>query len=100
MPSPRILNANTVYTNAIPGKIASHGAVVIYVNPLESASPQSGLGGWAPMPRKLSAVVLIMVCGMERLASTTIDGTMFGRIYRSRIALSCSLKAIAVSTKA
>ena len=74
------MNPNTVNTNAKPGNTASHGAVLMLFMLSERASPQSGEGGCAPSPRNESAVVEVIVAGIESEASTIMDGTIFGRI--------------------
>ena len=74
------MNPNTVNTNAKPGYIASHGALLMLFMLDESASPQSGEGGYAPSPRNESAVVEVIVAGIESDASTIMEGTIFGSI--------------------
>src|SRR5690606_30905963 len=54
IPSPTRLKPSTQRKIAIPGKVATQGAVVIRPRPALRIDPQEGSGGCAPSPRKLS----------------------------------------------
>src|SRR5215212_7328848 len=54
-PSPSRLRPSTVKKMARPGKIESHGAVVIWSRASDSMLPQLGNGGRTPRPRNDNA---------------------------------------------
>ena len=99
-PSPIRLKPKVVYTKAIPGNRLSQGALLIYLIPMEIASPQSGDGGCEPRPRKDRVVVDMIVPGRFKDTMTIRDGMILGRIYFTINDVFVSPKALPVSTKA
>src|SRR6185437_1513754 len=82
-PSPSRLRPSTVRKIATPGKIDSHGTVLIWSRASESMLPQLGKGGRMPRPRNDSAAseriavpmpsVAITISGPRILGSTWVN---------------------------
>src|SRR5271163_2725935 len=66
-----------------PGKMVSHQSPTINIDlPSESIEPQAGSGGGTPTPRKLSEASAMMTTPIVRLASTIVEFSTFGRMWR------------------
>src|SRR5262249_45318585 len=84
-PSPSKLKPSTVRKMASPGKVENHHASGRYCRLSAMASPQSGSGGVAPMPRKPSTAATKMVNPMPMVARTMIGEMALGRMCKNRM---------------
>src|SRR5690348_9108477 len=84
-PSPSRFTPMTVTHMARPGASAIHGARSINGRASAIISPQSELGGCAPIPTKLNAAPSRIANVIRRLASTMIGGQVLGRISAARM---------------
>src|SRR5215218_263061 len=105
-PSPSRLKPSTVRKIARPGKVENHQASGRYWRLSEIASPQSGSGGVAPMPRKPSTAATRIVKPMPMVARTMTGEMQFGRMWRKRMRAplapmhcSASMKSAALSRR-
>src|SRR5205823_10669065 len=78
-PSPKMFRASTVSTIAIPGMIASQGAVWIRLWPSAISVPQDGFGGCTPAPRNERPASVRMLFAMINAKNTRTEDAMFGR---------------------
>ena len=65
----------------MPGKIHSHGYLVIYSLPADSIAPHSGFGGWMPNPIKLRDAATVIEFAILLATATKIGDSALGRIY-------------------
>ena len=79
-PSPIRLMASTVIRMARPGNVTTHQARRMNSRAVASMVPHSGVGGWAPMPRKPSAAASRMALEKDSVACTISGARQFGRI--------------------
>src|SRR4030088_1258881 len=70
---------------ARPGPNDSHGERFSAPEAALIIDPQSGSGGWGPMPRKLSAARARIAVELEIEAATMSGLAIFGMIWRARI---------------
>ncbi len=75
---------------ANPGRIASHGAMIIFRRPSARIEPHDGVGGVRPKPRKLSVASSRMTKPKSSMAITKTaiqtDGRTYLHICRIRLA--------------
>ena len=81
-PSPIRLMASTVIRMARPGSHHPPGPERMNSRASASIVPHSGVGGWAPMPRKPSAAASRMALETQSVACTMSGARQFGRIGR------------------
>src|SRR5437588_96520 len=77
-PSLKTFSDNTVSTIAMPGMIASHGAVAMRSWPSAISVPQDALGGCTPAPRKERPASVRMLFAMISAKKTRIEDATFG----------------------
>ena len=53
----------------------------MYVRPLLKSSPHSGVGGWAPMPKKLKEDAVRIEDPIDILYCTMMSGIALGRMW-------------------
>src|SRR5690606_31109941 len=94
-PSPTRLMASTVTRIARPGKVTTHQARRMNWRDSASMVPHSGVGGWAPRPRKPSAAASRMA--LEKLS---VACTIKGARQLGRMVLNISRKWLAPATRA
>src|ERR1019366_5149718 len=78
--SPNRFTDSTRSVIAMPGMIDTHQASAIRPRPSEIISPQVGVGGGMPAPRKLSEASAMTTTPMLRVTSTMNVFNTFGRI--------------------
>jgi hypothetical protein len=72
------LKASTVIRIARPGKVTTHQARRMNSRASASMAPHSGVGGWAPTPRKPSAAASSTAEEKPSVAWTISGGMQFG----------------------
>ena len=95
----KLTNPKTTRKMAVPGNVANHHASGRYCRLSEMASPHSGSGGVAPMPRKPSAAAERIVNPIPMVARTMIGGAAFGRMCRNITRSAPALSPSSASTK-
>ena len=98
MPSPNRLAPITAVEIASAGNNISHGAVCRYWRPSLTIRPQSGSGGWTPMPMKPSDVESRIANDNRIASSTTIGPSAFGSNSRVITQNADSPRTFAAST--
>jgi hypothetical protein len=61
-------------------------------------APQGRVGGWVPIPKKLSALSPRMAVEKVRLAWTMIGATIWGRIWSAKTLASLGPRVLAAPT--
>ena len=79
-PSPNKFIEITVTIIAIPGKVASHHALLKKSRDSARSNPHSGVGGLAPIPKKLSEAPAKIAVATSNVANTRIDAKILGMI--------------------
>ena len=95
------LKASTVIRMARPGKVTTHQARRTNSRASASMVPHSGVGGWAPRPRKPRAAASRMalekpsvdwtMSGAQQLGSTVLNIRRKGPAPATRLAITYSL---------
>src|SRR5438270_13883399 len=81
--SPSSCVANTTSRMPSPGKMVSHQSPTISIDrPSASIDPQAGSGGGTPTPRKLSEASAMITTPIVRLASTIVEFSTLGNMWR------------------
>ena len=77
-PSPKRLKARLTIRIVQPGIVTSHQWSSIKRLPVESIAPHSGVGGWAPRPRKPSPAAVSNIDDMLSVMRTITEGRQSG----------------------
>ena len=77
--------------------VVTWGATSRYWRPLESIAPHSGVGGWAPIPRKPMPEVVIMAVPKLNVPITIMGETILMRIWENTMRISPEPMALAAS---
>src|SRR5215469_6998866 len=81
--SPSSCVASTTRRMPSPGNTVSHQSPTISIErPSASIEPQAGSGGGTPTPRKLREASAMMTTPIVRLASTIVEFSTLGRMWR------------------
>src|SRR6266436_3786879 len=81
--SPSSCVASTTSRMPSPGKMVSHQSPTISIDrPSASIDPQAGSGGGTPTPRKLSEASAMITTPIVRLASTIVEFSTLGNMWR------------------
>src|SRR5262245_57851739 len=97
--SPNRYTARTSDVIANPGISETHHASAMRPRPSETISPQVGVGGGMPAPRKLSAASAIMTTPMLSVTRTMNVLSTLGRMWVSMIRSSEHPRTLASATK-
>ncbi len=73
--------ASTLSMMAIPGRIESQGAMIMFLRPSASIEPQEGVGGVRPKPMKLRVASIKMTNPKSSMAMTRTTIQMDGKTY-------------------
>jgi len=82
----------------MPGKVMTHHALNIIDRPMAIMAPHSGIGGWAPSPRKLKPAASKMAEPNPREAWTIMGAMQLGKTVLKRMRRFLAPTALAAKT--